>query len=58
MVNRWGECVGYQGGGGEVGVGCGVATRSCWLVYSQHERVSGLPAQRWRVWREEMARRE
>ncbi len=26
MVNRWGRCVGYQGSGGVVGVGCGVAT--------------------------------
>jgi hypothetical protein len=28
VVNRWGRCVGYEGGGGVVGVGCGVATRS------------------------------
>ena len=28
VVNRWEKCVGYQGGGGEAGRGCEVATHS------------------------------
>ena len=71
VVDRWEECVGYLGVGGEVGVGCGVATHKFSLTRleptrtgvgspgAKMESVVGVRRQEPEVWRRgEMARRE